>query len=140
MSGLSYFHDVWKDSAGRISFQKFEEKFDELYKESLNIEDLIFLLFTASRLFSQKRNGGDSFRTPQDWYNARAYFCKKMRICGEQLQIEEADYFKPRSLVLLIKAYNMMQIHPSLEMQNLLVRRSQDVFEQISFGAVPDNS
>lgn len=132
MSELSYFHNIYNYWKTCISAQDFQDHWEDLFKKAFSVEDMTFLLYSASKLFSQKKDGGYAFKSPQDQYTARDYFSKQVKNC--EILLEKApSTSKPQSIIFLIKTYNMVQIHPSSGMQELLIQQSQATLELLSF-------
>lgn len=134
MSKLSYFYNIYNHWKTRISAQDFQDHWEDLFKKAFSVEDMTFLLYSASKLFSQKKDGDYAFKTPHDQYTARDYFSNQVKNCEVLLEKTAKDSpLELKSIIFLIKTYNMVQIHPSSGMQELLIQQSQATLERLSF-------
>ncbi len=139
MSELTYFHNVFNHWKISISAQDFQDHWEDSFKKAFSVEEMTFLLYSASKLFSQKKDGYYVFKTPQDLYTARDYFSNQVKNCEALLEedlleiVAKGSPLEPQSIIFLIKTYNMVQIHPSSGMQELLIQQSQATLGLLSF-------
>lgn len=125
-----------KSGKDSINFNVFCDRWTTAFQKTSppKTEDVVFLLYsTAKSFFSHASQKQFTFNPISDKYKARTYFNEQLKSFENSLTTADPSSFTLQSIVMLIKTYNMMQIHPSSAMQNLLIEQSLSELGSLCF-------
>lgn len=117
----NFFNAFAEAPSSSISADDFQRKWGESYQAATGFKSQAFLLLSAGRLFLRKGDLSHSFKSAKDLFDAKLYLLSQIGLFEESL-LGKMQNGSPSidHLILLIKAYHITNVQPSVAIQEKL--------------------